>query len=503
MTARQKVGFLGILMSVALALVIAQFNAVLALSAVVLLGLLILMIAFPEIGTIIVIFVLYTNIAGIAVNSYGIPAAIGKSFSLILGLPLVSYLIIQRQKLVIDRTFLLMLVFLGGMLLSSLVAVDLNLALDEIIEFLVEGLVLYLLLINVIRKYVTLKRVIWTLILAAGMLGGFTTYQELTNSYDQEFGGLAPRSSLAESGTVADDEGIQINRAGGPLDGNPNRYAQILMIIFPLALFRVWAERSFWLRALALGASALIISGMLLTYSRGAFVTLVLILLAMTLLRYIRLHQILISVAVVVILVSLVAPGYLYRLDSLRGVEGLFSDQAEAEPDYVTRSRVTEMLAALNVFLDHPIIGVGPGQYTPYYSIDYQLDPDIALRYIPKTRRAHTLYFELGAETGIIGLGTFLVILLLIMYRLWRARRRWTQIRADRANIAMALLLSLCGYLGTAAFLHLSYQRYYWLLVALATAAIQIFEAEYAQEETLAEAPSLKGALLPEHAVST
>src|SRR3972149_1664666 len=87
MTARQKVGFLGILMSLALAFLIAQFDAVLALGAVVLLGLLILMVAFPEIGTIIVIFVLYTNIAGIAVNRYGIPAAIGKSFSLILGLP--------------------------------------------------------------------------------------------------------------------------------------------------------------------------------------------------------------------------------------------------------------------------------------------------------------------------------------------------------------------------------------------------------------------------------
>lgn len=503
MTARQKVGILGILLSVALALVIAQFDAVLALGAVIVIGLLILMIAFPEIGTITVVFVLYTNIAGIAVNRYGIPATIGKSFSLILGLPLVSYLIIQRQKLVVDQTFLLMLVFLGSLLVSSLVAVDLDLALDEVIEFLVEGLALYLLLINVIRKYVTLKRVIWALILAASMLGSFTTYQELTHSYDQEFGGLAPRHSLEESGTVTEDEDIQLNRAGGPVDGNPNRYAQILMVIFPLALFRVWAERSFWARALALAASMLILSGILLTYSRGAFVTLVLVLLAMIVLRYIRVHQILFSVGAVVLLGSLVAPGYVHRLDSLRGVEGLISSEADAEPDYVTRSRVTEMLAALHVFLDHPVIGVGPGQYTPYYSIDYQLDPEIALRYIPKTRRAHTLYFELGAETGVIGLGTFLAILLLIMFKLWRTRRRWIHTRVDRANVATALLLSIFGYLGTAIFLHLSYQRYYWLLVALATAAIQIFEAEYAQEEKLAETPSLKGSLLTEQAAST
>jgi hypothetical protein len=40
-------------------------------------------------------------------------------------------------------------------------------------------------------------------------------------------------------------------------------------------------------------------------------------------------------------------------------------------------------------------------------------------------------------------------------------------------------------------------------LVALAIAAIQIFEAEYAQEEKLAEAPAMKGSLLAEQAAST
>jgi putative inorganic carbon (HCO3(-)) transporter len=500
MTARQKVGILGILMSAALAFSLVQFGIIRVLGVVILLGLLVLVVAFPEVGTLTVIFVLYTNLAGIAANNYGVPDAIARSFSLLLGLPLVSYLIMQRQKLVIDHTVLLMLVFLGGMLASSLIAVDVNLAMNHVIEYLVEGFALFILLINVVRKRVTLKRVIWTLIIVGGLLGGLTLYQEVTNSYGNDFGGLAQRNSLVESGTVTQDESVRINRAGGPIDGNPNRYAQILIVLFPLALFRVWGEQSWWRKALALAGSVLILSGILLTYSRGASVTLALLLLIMTLMRYIRLQQILISVAALVILVAVAVPGYLNRIDTLRGVEGLFTQESNQEPDYVTRSRVTEMLAALNVFIDHPILGVGPGQYTPYYSIDYQLDPEIALRYIPKTRRAHTLYFELGAETGTIGLGTFMAILALIMYRLWQARRRWIQSSPEIANIATSFLLSIIGYLGTAVFLHLSYQRYYWLLLALATAATQIFESEFSDRKYVEGELTIRSSLRSERA---
>jgi hypothetical protein len=45
-------------------------------------------------------------------------------------------------------------------------------------------------------------------------------------------------------------------------------------------------------------------------------------------------------------------------------------------------------------------------------------------------------------------------------------------------------LLGIFGYFGTAMFLHLSYQRYYWFLMALAGAALLIFEKEAAKSLT-------------------
>jgi hypothetical protein len=51
------------------------------------------------------------------------------------------------------------------------------------------------------------------------------------------------------------------------------------------------------------------------------------------------------------------------------------------------------------------------------------------------------------------------------------------------AHIATAILLGIFGYFGTAMFLHLSYQRYYWFLMALAGAAIRIFNLEIAASQ--------------------
>jgi len=203
------------------------------------------------------------------------------------------------------------------------------------------------------------------------------------------------------------------------------------------------------------------------------------LLLLLALVQRRRRWPVLIGGALVFVLVVAVAPGYRERLATLQGARGLFSNQAPEQPDAVTRGRATEMLPALNVFRDHPIFGVGPGQYSPFYSISYHMNPEIAFRYIPKSRRAHNLYAELAAETGILGLTVFCSIFSWLLYRLWQARRRWARSRPDLANLATTFVFSIAAYLGTAMFLHLSYERYYWLLLAAATAALQIGSAEY------------------------
>jgi putative inorganic carbon (hco3(-)) transporter len=171
---------------------------------------------------------------------------------------------------------------------------------------------------------------------------------------------------------------------------------------------------------------------------------------------------------------------FLPRLQSLAEVGGLFgSNPSSREVDGAVRGRATEMLAAFQAFLDHPIIGVGPGLYTPLYSVEYQQkNPNLKFRDLRVPRRAHMLYAETAAELGALGLSLFLAVVLVIARQLWKARLRWLQTRPDLADLATGFLLSIAAYLTTALTMHLSYQRYYWLLIALAAAAVHIMRGQ-------------------------
>ena len=128
------------------------------------------------------------------------------------------------------------------------------------------------------------------------------------------------------------------------------------------------------------------------------------------------------------------------------------------------------MLAALHVLLDYPLVGVGPGQYTPFYSLRYMDDPSTAYRQIGKERRGHSLYFELGAETGLVGLSIFLGLATTALWRLHRLRSRFSD-RPEIAHVATGIAFAIVAYLGTSVFLSFAFMRYWWLLLALAGAA--------------------------------
>lgn len=441
-------------------------------------------IAGVELATWAVLFLLYINLGGIATQVYYVPFIVAGSFILLLALPVADYLLLRQERLIFDTIFCLMLAFLAITLASSWFAKDTEIALKWIVEFTAEGLLLYFLVINVVRSFEVLMRVIWVLLLACSLLGSLTLYQEITLNYTEEFGGLAQRRAEGWTGVDKNLEQDEIlrtrtkvgtsNRAGGPV-GDPNRYAQNLLMVLPLGFFVFFQERaSRKARIASAVATGVIFSAILLTYSRGAFVTLILILGVLTLLRYIRVHRIVLSLPLLLGLVLIVAPGYLVRIQTLGGVE----DPMSIESDQVIGKRLTEMLAAWNVFLDHPILGVGPGQYLGFYSQEYMSNPDIAFRDIDKRRRAHDLYVELAAETGVFGISVFAAIVVLAMRRLLQARRRWVGSRPGLAHLATAFLISMTAYLGTAIFLHLAFQRYFWLMLALSSVSVRILTSE-------------------------
>jgi O-antigen ligase len=453
-------------------LITLQWVGFTVLGVFVLLILLVILYKNPDAVTIAVFFFIYSNIAVIVKRFHGASNMMALAFCFLLIFPLMNQFFVKRKKIIIDFPLLLMLGFLFILLLSTfLFAKDLELALDWIFEYLFEGLLLYFLIINVVRNIDTLKRVIWVLLLTGSLLGALTLHQEVTGSYGTTFGGLVQRDETEEQSSDS------YNRAAGPV-GEKNRYAQIMTILLPLGLFRFWGERSRLLKTLSVLSTVLILSGILFTFSRGAFIAIIGLLVIMVSMRYIKVYQFAIIIAAFVVLTTFAAPNYFGRMNTIRGVKGLIAKDAAVEPDGATRGRLTEMLASLYVFFDYPILGVGPSQYKNIYSVKYMRNSEIAFRRLTSRRRAHCLYTELAAETGIVGLIIFLAIVFSIMYKLWKMERHLAVNRPDLSKMAASLLLSILVYLGTAVFLHLAYQRYYWLLLGLAGAGIQIFASE-------------------------
>jgi O-antigen ligase/polysaccharide polymerase Wzy-like membrane protein len=433
----------------------------------------------PDFATVLTVFVLYLNVPAILHKHHGISEMLAGSFVLALGVPLVNAVVLRHERFRADTTLMLMLLFLLVLFFGTQVSMNTEIAANYIRRYLLEGVLLYWLFTNVIRTLPQLKRAIAALVVAGALLGGVNAYQEVTKSYDQKFGGLAYRpvvemEDLGDREPSTEERHLRSDRAHGPVE-EPNRFAQVLVVLLPLAIFGARSTARRHLRMYWTVGAALILAGVLVTFSRGAALTIVLVMIAAIWMRWIRPVYLIASTAAVIITVPIVAPHMIKRVESISAATNLLSDDPTqyTEMDGAIRGRATEMMAAFYAFRDHPVIGVGPGQYAPMYSLHYQ-QVGIKFRDRQITRRAHSLYLEMAAETGIIGLGVFLSIVGILIRDLWRARCRLLGRDAQLTNLATACILALACYLGTGTFLHLAYQRYYWILLAIAGAALRI-----------------------------
>jgi O-antigen ligase len=418
----------------------------------------------PDVASIVVLGVIYSNAAVIAVQFHGVPAFAAVAVPILLIVPLGYQVIVRRQPLVITSAFPLIVVFFLIQILGTIFSADLPTAYDELVTFIVEGIGLYVLLVNTIRSAETLRWAVWVLLAVGTALGLLSFYQDATKTYTNNYGGFAQMSlAVLNTGDATDAQ----PRLAGPI-GEKNRYAQIMLMLVPLGVFWAFSSKSRLVKLAALGAAAAASFGVALTFSRGAAVGFALVLVIMFALGYIKAYQVgLVAVAAAALL--LVFPTYGSRIGSLVDLTtSAASDSSAVTADGAILSRATEGLTALLVFADHPLIGVGPGLFPEYYPL---YADQVGIRVLNQDRQAHNLYLHIAAENGILGLAAFLGILGLTLRDLIRVRRLAMTSHPEMAMMATGLMLAIVTYMATGLFLHLSYARYFWLMLALAGAA--------------------------------
>ncbi len=488
---------LGLLLLVAITVVAAwQEQIILVLGGVLALLGGIYLYQKPELATVVFASVFYSNAAVLAYQFHGVPQIVAAAVPLLLGLPLAYYIFVRREGIVFDRVLLLMSVYLLSLILATLAAKDVVLGLNEIGNYFLEGVVLYFLVLNVIRNLTTLQRVFWALVFVCSLLGALSIFQELTNTYDKNYWGFAQRKKSIDFEELDYEEYSGAKRAEGPV-GEQNRYAQIMVVVLPLALYLFMTARTPRRKWLALAGAGLTLAGVLLTFSRGTFLALGLVFFLIMCLGYIRPRHALAGGLALVVVVALALPDYINRVVGLLDIAKLQTASSDTRTlDGSLRGRFAQNLAALYVFADYPLVGVGPAHFSKFYVLRY--GNAVGTKYLRGERRAHNMYLEQAANTGMIGFAAFMAIVLFILWRLWRARQHFRFYHPNLANLATALGLSIISYLATAVFLHLSYQRYYWFLLALAGATLQILTKAAAEAKTVATQPAERPAAIAE-----
>jgi putative inorganic carbon (HCO3(-)) transporter len=214
--------------------------------------------------------------------------------------------------------------------------------------------------------------------------------------------------------------------------GQPNPFAGYLGTILPLALAMVLVPHPGRFRAVALLAVALTGLGILLSLSRGAWLGLAISVAVMLVAWSQRARGLVlpftVMVAIVIVLgmFNILPPILANRITSVTDNFGVFDVRTVTltSENFAVVERMAHWQAGWAMFVDHPFLGVGPGNYPALYP-NYYIPPwEAALGH------AHNYYLNMAAEAGVPGL----LALLLVLFLAFRGLRRRLRVASAQAS---------------------------------------------------------------------
>jgi len=236
-----------------------------------------------------------------------------------------------------------------------------------------------------------------------------------------------------------------------------NGIGAALCMILPLLLYLSREEERRWLRyifKIAFGAS---IVSAIFTFSRGAFLGLAVVCLVLIWRSPWRL-RFATAVLVVGIITAPLAPQRLWvRLESL------IQQQSAETRDVSTVSRLESFQAAWNIAIDRPFTGAGFRALSTEAVWAIYFGPSFR-----GTFDAHSIYFEMLGEHGLLGFGLYVGIIVSTMLTLRRLRKRWRNHpeHGYLSRYAEMTQLSLYPFLVCFAFIPVAFFDLYFMLVA-------------------------------------
>ncbi|HEX5272575.1 MAG TPA: O-antigen ligase family protein, partial [Gemmataceae bacterium] len=239
------------------------------------------------------------------------------------------------------------------------------------------------------------------------------------------------------------------------------------------------AER-WWMRAAAFGCAAVLGHAVLISFSRGGMLGMIITGgIAFLLIRKRPWHYVALAAAVAAAL-ALSGPELRHRFMTM------FAGEAERDPS--AASRLQLWAACCDVMARMPVLGAGPDHW-PTLSESYGFTP---------MKEAHTLWLQWGAEMGLPGLGFLVLYYGLCAARLWPlARRRDPAADPWEGHMAAMVIASLAGFAVSAQFVSMKLLEppYYIALVGAGT--LKLASARAAVSHAPSNPMLVPGSLVP------
>lgn len=331
----------------------------------------------------------------------------------------------------------LFILFFLGLSLSLVVAQEIAPGVAVLYQW-AKSLLVFFIAIDVLRSWTQVRWALGALAVAGTVEAALGLFQYATKAGPASFG-------------IGED----FSRAYGTF-GRPNSYAGYLEMLLPLAMVSTYLAWRAWrapssnrigrlIQTSAAGASTAIIAGaIVVSLSRGAWLGTTSGLVVMALAASARTRRLTLTLAGALLLFAVLG-GFSTLPTTLQNrINSITSNVVtpDIRTAYITAEnfavieRLAHWAAGLNMFAANRLLGVGVGNFNVRYA-EFNISPT----FVVSRGHAHNYYIQVAAEAGLVGLSTYLLLLLGIASTLVTAFRS----AAGRDPATRALLVAATG----------------------------------------------------------
>jgi len=340
--------------------------------------------------------------------------------------------------------------FIAGLRYTSLTATTLRRFAELIL-----GMALALVLVDVIRTYEQLRRFVLVIAvagtLAAAIAIGLWLMPDLLA--ERILGRLAI-IGYPDAGIIQYiEQNPELPERAIGTSVNPNSLGGLLVMVAALVAPQTFARHTLTgKRWHAWPVLLVLVSCLVLTFSRGSMLAFGAALIFIAILRY---RKLLIVLAVIALVLLILPWSQLYIERFIEGFQGA---------DLATQMRLGEYKDALTLIGRYPLLGVG---FTGTPDIDIYLG-------------ASSVYLTIASNMGLLGVGAFLALMIAVLIYAWQARPHLDQtpgLYSIWLGLTAGLIGALINGIGDHYFFNLEFQHavaVFWVFIGLILATTRI-----------------------------